>query len=150
VATAVVVDDTTAGAVGELLADGAEQAAADSGSDAQAPEEPVAPAETPEPRVVDVRDQTPVPISTLTRRRYVAPKYPRNAQRRQVQGWVDVVFTVAKDGTVKDVEVPKADPEGVFDNSAMRAVEKWEFDPVVVDGVVIEQRAGIRMMFALE
>ena len=129
---------------------GAEQAAADSGSDVQAPEQPVAAAETPEPRVVDPRDQTPIPSSSLTRTRYVAPKYPRSAQRRNVQGWVDVVFTVAKDGSTKDVEVRRADPEGVFDDSAMRAIERWEFEPIVVDGGIIEQRAGVRMMFALE
>ncbi len=113
-------------------------------------EEPVAAVETPEPTVVAAREQTTVTISSLTRTRYVAPKYPRTAQRRGQSGWVDVVFTVAADGTVKDLRVRKSDPEGVFENSAMRAVEKWEFEPVVKDGVIVEQSAGVRMMFALE
>lgn len=110
----------------------------------------VAAVQAPEPEPVDARDQSPVTISSLTRTRYVAPKYPRSAQRRNQSGWVDVVFTVAADGTVKDLEVRNSDPEGVFDNAAMRAVEKWEFEPTVRDGVAIEQRAGVRMMFALE
>ena len=42
------------------------------------------------------------------------------------------------------------EPEGVFDSSAMRAVEKWEFDPIVENGEIVEKRAGVRMMFALE
>ena len=33
---------------------------------------------------------------------------------------------------------------------AIKAVEKWEFEPVVENGAVIAKRAGVRMMFALE
>jgi protein TonB len=80
----------------------------------------------------------------------VAPKYPRAAQRRNQSGWVDVVFTVTLDGTVKDIEVRKSEPEGTFDSAATRAVEKWKFEPVVENGVTIEKRAAVRMMFALE
>jgi len=38
----------------------------------------------------------------------------------------------------------------VFDGAALRAVEKWEFEPVIENGVLVEKRAGVRMMFALE
>ena len=41
-------------------------------------------------------------------------------------------------------------PEGVFDRAAVRAAEKWEFEPVIEDGQAVEKRAGVRMMFALE
>lgn len=160
-ATAAVADDATAGAAGEVADAGTGAVATESESGAAAVESEsiavaaqeqaaTAESETPEPQVADARDQKPVPISALTRTRYVAPKYPRTAQRRGVQGWVDIVFTVSRDGTTKDVEVHRADPEGTFDSSAVRAVEKWEFEPVVVDGVIVEQRAGVRMMFALE
>jgi protein TonB len=80
----------------------------------------------------------------------VAPKYPRAAQRRNQAGWVDLVFTVTMDGSVKDVEIRSATPAGVFDNAALRAVEKWEFEPVIENGILVEKRAGVRMMFALE
>lgn len=106
--------------------------------------------QAPEPIPVAVRDQSPVSMSSLARTRYVAPKYPRAAQRRNQSGWVDVVFTVAMDGSVKDLEVRGADPEGVFDSAALRAVEKWEFEPVIENGVLVEKRAGVRMLFALE
>ena len=105
---------------------------------------------TPKPTTVAVRDQAPISVSALSRTRYVAPKYPRTAQRRNLSGWVDVVFTVAMDGSVKDLEVRSANPEDVFDSAALRAVEKWEFEPVIEDGVLVEKRAGVRMMFALE
>ena len=143
------VDDASADVAGEVATQGGEAVAQESGSAGPAPE-PVAVAEAPAPAPVDVRDQTPITISELTRTRYVAPKYPRNAQRRGMSGWVDVVFTVSRDGTVRDLEIRKGDPEGVFDTSAMRAVEKWEFEPIVENGEIVEKRAGVRMMFALE
>ncbi|MCO4811165.1 MAG: TonB family protein [Gammaproteobacteria bacterium] len=110
--------------------------------------EPQAERVAQEPGVV--LNQSPVSISALNRTRYVAPKYPRAAERRGLSGWVDVVFTVAMDGSVKDLKVREASPEDVFDVSALRAVERWEFEPVVENGVLVEKRAGVRMMFALE
>ena len=110
--------------------------------------EPQAERVAQEPGVV--QNQSPVSISALNRTRYVAPKYPRAAERRGLSGWVDVVFTVAMDGSVKDLKVREASPEDVFDISALRAVERWEFEPVVENGVLVEKRAGVRMMFALE
>ncbi len=91
-----------------------------------------------------------VPISSLKRTRYVAPKYPRSAERRSLSGWVDVIFIVTTDGTVKDVEVRKSEPGETFVNSAVKAVERWEFEPVVENGRAVETRTGVRMMFAFE
>jgi serine/threonine-protein kinase len=99
---------------------------------------------------VPVRDQSPVAASTLTRTKYVAPKYPRSAERRNLAGWVDIIFTVAVDGTVKDIEIKDSQPDETFVKSATRAVEKWEFEPVVENGEFIEKRAGVRLMFALQ
>jgi len=101
-----------------------------------------------EPAAPAVRQ--PVSISSLTRTKYVAPKYPRAAQRRGESGWVDVLFTVTVDGTVENVEVRKASPEGTFEDAAIRAVERWEFEPYTENGQVTEVQAGVRMMFALE
>lgn len=106
------------------------------------------PAEAAEP--VPVREQAPVAASTLTRTKYVAPRYPRSAERRNISGWVDVVFTVTADGSVTDIEIIGSDPGDTFVDSATRAVEKWEFEPVVENGQVVEKRAGVRMMFAIE
>ena len=61
-----------------------------------------------------------------------------------------MIFTVMADGSVTDVEVIGSEPGDMFVDSARRAVEKWEFEPVVEDGQVVEKRAGVRMMFAIE
>ena len=99
---------------------------------------------------IPVREQPPVAASTLSRTKYVAPKYPRAAERRSISGWVDVVFTVTFDGSVVDVDITGSDPGDTFVDAATRAVEKWRFEPVVENGEVIEKRAGVRMMFAIE
>ncbi|MEM7431160.1 MAG: TonB family protein [Pseudomonadota bacterium] len=92
----------------------------------------------------------PVPISALTRTKYVAPRYPRSAQRRNVSGWVDVVFTVDFDGSVKDIAVINSEPGLTFVSSAVAAVEDWEFEPSVESGQTVQKRAAVRMSFALE
>ncbi len=90
-----------------------------------------------------------IPVSSLNRTKYVAPRYPRAAERRNLSGWVEVVFTVTTEGNVRDVEVRDSDPGDVFVNAAIKAVEKWEFEPITENGVRVEKRAGVRMIFAL-
>jgi TonB family protein len=93
---------------------------------------------------------SPAAVSSLKRSKYVAPKYPRAAQRRNLSGWVDVVFTVTTDGSVKDIEIRNSEPGETFVNAATKAVAKWEFEPVVENGTIVEKLVGVRMMFALE
>ena len=61
-----------------------------------------------------------------------------------------MLFTVRTDGTVSDIEVKDSEPGDTFAGAAVRAVEKWEFEPVVENGTAVEKRAGVRLMFALE
>jgi protein TonB len=148
---AVAGDNASANDRAETSPQGVGEAAASKGADEQAAvTEPVMAAGESASGPAEVGNQQPITMRSLNRTRYVAPKYPRTAQRRGVSGWVDVVFTVGTDGSVKDIEVKKAEPEGVFDGSAMRAVEKWEFEPIVENGEIVEKRAGVRLMFALE
>lgn len=93
---------------------------------------------------------SPVAVSSLSRTRYVAPKYPRAAERRSQSGWVDVVFVVTTDGMTSEIEIIGSEPGDLFVNAATRAVEKWEFEPVIENGQLVEKRAGVRMMFAIE
>ncbi len=104
----------------------------------------------PERLPVQEKPEEIVGVSSLTRVKYVAPKYPRAAERKGLSGWVDVVFTVATDGSTKNIDVPNSEPGEMFVKSAIRAVEKWQFMPVFDNGTVVERRAGVRMMFAIE
>jgi protein TonB len=128
----------------------------DSGEAASSAEPVAATTEAVEPpkeeaaQPIPVRDQPPVAVSSLARVKYVAPKYPRSAERRNLSGWVDVVFTVTTDGSVKDIDIIRSEPGDTFVLAATRAVEKWLFEPIVENGEIVEKRAGVRMMFALE
>lgn len=91
-----------------------------------------------------------IAASALTRTKYVAPRYPRAAQRRSLTGWVELEFTVDVDGSVLNVSVNNSDPGITFVNSAVTAVEKWEFEPIIENNVAVQKRASVRMMFAVE
>jgi len=95
-------------------------------------------------------EEAPVPVSSLQRTRYVAPRYPRGAERRRVSGWVDVAFYVDIDGSVTNISVPNSYPGDTFVASAVRAVKGWKFEPVIENGIAIQKRTAIRMMFALQ
>ena len=60
------------------------------------------------------------------------------------------MFTVAVDGSVKDIDIRNSEPGDVFVNAAFKAVEKWEFEAVIENGLLVEKQAGVRMMFAIE
>lgn len=62
------------------------------------------------------------------------PKYPYRAARRGIEGWVRVRFRVTETGTVEDVRVLDADPAGMFEKAATRAVYRWRFKPRIVNG----------------
>ena len=92
----------------------------------------------------------PLAINRLKRTNYVAPKYPRSAERRNTSGWVDVSFTVSREGSVHSIEIIESTPGSVFDDSATKAISQWRFEPVVENGVAVERRVAVRMMFTLQ
>jgi protein TonB len=79
----------------------------------------------------------------------VAAVYPRRAQSRGIEGFVIVEFVVTKTGAVSQAIVVKAEPEGVFDRSALDAVAKFKYKPRVVDGVAMEV-AGVQNRITFE
>jgi TonB family protein len=87
---------------------------------------------------------------SLRRTREVPATYPPDAQRRGIQGWVDLEFTVAADGSTRDVVVTAAQPQQAFDKAAVDAMRRWRFEPVMLNGQPIDQRAKLRMQFSLQ
>jgi len=69
----------------------------------------------------------------------IQPNYPRKQAVEGVEGWVKFRFTVAADGTPKNIEVVDAKPKRVFDRAARKAIHKWKFKPRIVDGKAVEQ-----------
>jgi TonB family protein len=77
------------------------------------------------------------------------PTYPKKAESNKTQGWVELDFTVAENGAVKDVVVHAASAPGVFDDAAIGALLQWRYKPVLRDAKPVAQRARIRIRFAL-
>ena len=88
-----------------------------------------------------------MPIPFLT----PAPEYPQRALARGVEGWVLVSFTIAATGAVADPMVVDANPPGVFDAAALRAVMRYRYRPQIVAGVPTRTPGMLlRIYFELE
>ena len=61
-------------------------------------------------------------------------KYPRRAQRLDVEGFVLLGFDLAEDGEIQDLRVIESQPRLVFDKSAMKFVGGFEFTMPEEDG----------------
>jgi protein TonB len=68
----------------------------------------------------------------------IQPTYPTRAAQRGIEGWAQVSFTVTETGGVRDVIVVDAEPAGMFDQSSVRAAERFRFQPRVVNGQPVE------------
>ncbi|MEO6969146.1 MAG: energy transducer TonB [Rhodanobacteraceae bacterium] len=56
-------------------------------------------------------------------------RYPIQALRRSVEGYVQVDFAIRPDGNTADVRIIRADPRGVIEREASRVVEGLRFAP---------------------
>ncbi|MDR3417245.1 MAG: TonB family protein [Nevskia sp.] len=64
----------------------------------------------------------------------VAPMYPESAASRGIEGYVLLQFTVTETGAVEDPQVIEAQPSGVFDDAAKKAVLRFKYKPRVENG----------------
>ncbi|HEX7081325.1 MAG TPA: energy transducer TonB [Gammaproteobacteria bacterium] len=79
----------------------------------------------------------------------IPPEYPPRALSRGIEGWVQVQFTITETGAVKDAIVVDAEPEGVFEEAALRSIARWRYNPKVEDGVAVE-RVGVQTIIRFE
>lgn len=73
-----------------------------------------------------VRDASQVDQAPTVRRR-VSPRYPLEAERAGVTGYVVLRGLVERDGRVSRVDVIDSSPAGVFDEAARSAFARWTF-----------------------
>ncbi|TXR52138.1 energy transducer TonB [Reinekea thalattae] len=81
----------------------------------------------------------------------VPPQYPPAAQRQNLEGYVELSFTIDPEGKVRDIKVLNAEPRNVFDRDAIRALRRWKYQAKIVDGVAVAQTGQrIKLEFSLE
>jgi protein TonB len=76
----------------------------------------------------DAVDKKPVP------RKQSAPEFPAKARQRGIQGFVKLNLFINDEGAVEKVRVLEAEPQGVFEESAIAAAQAWEFEPAEYNG----------------
>ena len=100
-------------------------------------------------QLIAMESAKPVPASALKIATYVAPVFPARASERNLEGWVDIEFTVGTDGKTRNIVVTDASHESFFRREATEAVSKWQFEPRVFMGRAIEQSSYTRIRFVL-
>lgn len=80
----------------------------------------------------------------------VEPQYPAKALRRKKEGYVVVNFSINTDGSPVDIEVVEAQPGQLFVREALRAIKRWKYLPMMVNGVAT-RRGGqvVKLEFKL-
>ncbi|SDI78258.1 energy transducer TonB [Billgrantia gudaonensis] len=73
----------------------------------------------------------PVDVGSPTPTSRVPPDYPARAQRRGMEGHVELTFVIRPDGSVDPdtIRIVEAQPGNVFDRAARQAVARWQFEP---------------------
>jgi TonB family protein len=80
-----------------------------------------------------------------------APSYPRRMIQAYAQGVTLVQFDVDERGRTQDIEVLFSAPHSDFGVAAVRAIERWRYDPKLVDGVpVLREDLVTDFIFTLE
>ncbi|MCB2187486.1 MAG: energy transducer TonB [Deltaproteobacteria bacterium] len=77
------------------------------------------------------------------------PPYPFDARRRRLEGWVRVRFLVDREGRVGRVELLEARPPGVFEETVLRTLPTWRFEPALAQGRPREEWVETRVSFQL-
>lgn len=76
---------------------------------------------------------------------YKAPDYPQMARIAHIQGDVVLRIRVDKEGHVADEKALSGHP--ILIQSALDAVKKWEYKPVIVNGQPVEVLAQVMIRF---
>ena len=77
------------------------------------------------------------------------PVYPLAAARNRQEGWVEVEFTVAPDGSVQNAHVTGSQPSRIFDREAVAAVQRAKFQPKLENGQAVASTMKRRIEFKL-
>jgi TonB family protein len=80
---------------------------------------------------------------TITR---IQPEYPESAKNQHISGTVHARLTVAKDGTVSEVEIMTGDP--LLADAARKAFLQWRYTPFKNCGQPMEKRILEQVTFA--
>ena len=79
--------------------------------------------------------------------RKVIPEYPPIARATRISGVVRLIGTIAKDGTIRDLQLVSGHP--MLARAALEAVQQWVYKPTLLNGKPVEVIAPIEVNFTL-
>jgi protein TonB len=79
--------------------------------------------------------------------RKVMPIYPSLARTVRVSGVVHLIGTIAKDGTIRNLQLISGHP--LLARAAAEAVKQWIYKPTLLNGEPVEVIAPIEVNFTL-
>ncbi len=77
----------------------------------------------------------------------VAPSYPPNAQRMRIEGTVELLATVSKDGNITRIKVLSGDSQ--LTKAATDAVKQWKYKPYLLNGEPVEIQTQVTVNFKM-
>jgi len=78
---------------------------------------------------------------------FVQPKMPVAGRKFKQGGKVLLRLIVEADGMVGEAQVLEANPEKVFDSSAIEAARKWRFKPAILSGKAVSVFVDVPISF---
>jgi TonB family protein len=92
-------------------------------------------------------DALQMPEQSLTRLSKLDVQYPARALQTNIEGWVEISYTVAPNGSVTNIKVLNATPPKVFEASATKAVSHLRYQPVMQAGKAIAVGTMVRIVY---
>jgi len=77
----------------------------------------------------------------------VPPVYPQQAVQMRIQGAVQMVATISKEGNISDVKLITGD--AILARAAMDAVKQWKYKPYYLNGEPVEIQTQVTVNFSL-
>jgi len=73
----------------------------------------------------------------------VNPNYPKKPRKKNAQGTINLLVTIATDGSVQDVSAESGDRS--LAPAAMEAFRQWRYGPEMHDGVTVESQDTVTL-----
>jgi protein TonB len=77
----------------------------------------------------------------------VAPSYPQTALRMHIEGMVELMATISKEGNISQVKVLSGDAQ--LAKAASDAVKQWRYKPYLLNGEPVEIQTQVTVNFKL-
>jgi TonB family protein len=77
----------------------------------------------------------------------VSPVYPQQALQLKIEGPVQIMATISKNGTITNQKLLSGDP--ILGRAAMDAVKQWKYEPYYLDGQPVDIQTQITVNFKL-